>query len=1188
MKPTVRRIGLIVALTVGVLSGPGRPAVAAPTAGTSSCTEAGVTWRVNWTSDTAYGGVIKVDSLWRISGGTEVNAGAAPFVWQLRADNRPGQWSPATPPAQVLPFQQTQGDLSVIGGRWQSVFDSPRLVAPDGSCTVYLSPFVDLGGMAAGPRIAVLGDDLLQQLNDSTYNVNALGGYVEGRLNARSIRVEVEGHKGRRWVSPPGVAGLAGADVTLLDEQRGLLEHDPDGVVAALGVNDALYIAGGATEAARTARRDEVYNALATTLTEMAGRVGCLAVVTAPENPSNLDPEYQWAAQQVNNFFRYVTALGGPTDATELIDFGAQAATHKVGDAAPWFGTDNVHLAGAGLNAYTDVVARAGQRCADSVVLWGAPGTLGQSVLARAGATHLPSGQAWNTHAVEGFDFGSGKTPWFSTATADGTIFSMVGGSAGNVFAASGRGMTMSAFNPDAGTFATIPIKTDRNVSVPKATCPSGDILDEYADWDFCTPGQPFEMGGWLGDVATLNRGDAVAFTGYQVYFRQDLVTEGQFPVLGVASRAADGTWRVAEGPDGNRDGIPDWRNAWSPRELVAATIAGDPVNGAALGNQLCPADTTDTAGRPARDCGWVNEVAVLPATGDLVLTHYGVGKLSVIDLGDPGPDGRMTARIRAVYDYRDLDRDGVKDAEFDDPGWPDAYNEPPASEYAPGRACEGIAAPVAEADRKIGFAPREVQADPSSVRRDERFAIGVDRFGTAFANEAHCVGFSIIGDGVTEFRYDPDAPVADRIAPTSAPVISGERTAKGEPGNGPTNFIGYASFHYDHQGNLWVPTNDGYQGRGVKVYAKTGTGRRISSPQCLESVNGRPKRIDEYVASAPGARSYWGKVCPPDYNILPTAPLGPIGAVDEDPTTHTIALTDWAHGITTVVDPEGSGTGMTFTVGNIAHPLAKSTSDLTVTGPCATDPPPGQPRATCTSGPNIKQMAGPVDATGRLWLAVIQGTPDSLNWDSAAMWNRRFDQWAYSIDLSKLAGREPHQLTARSGRSTHVQAENTVTGATTKRPGSIATTDVDANAPVRGCVQRPTIYGPHVCTDPFSGITGNGFELGDETDPDGNGVQPVPAGTTAEYRITVPKAGTYTVTYRASTRDPALSRNLVMTVNGSTYTTAITSAGAAPSGEMKDHPQSATVTLPAGTHTMRITAPLGGWELDWIRFTRR
>jgi hypothetical protein len=59
------------------------------------------------------------------------------------------------------------------------------------------------------------------------------------------------------------------------------------------------------------------------------------------------------------------------------------------------------------------------------------------------------------------------------------------------------------------------------------------------------------------------------------------------------------------------------------------------------------------------------------------------------------------------------------------------------------------------------------------------------------------------------------------------------------------------------------------------------------------------------------------------------------------------------------------------------------------------------------------------------------------------------------------------------------------------------------------------------------------------------------------------------------------------MTINGITSTTTITSGGTAQYGEMKDHTQTATVNLPAGTHTMRVSAPNGGWELDWVGFTR-
>jgi hypothetical protein len=565
---------------------------------------------------------------------------------------------------------------------------------------------------------------------------------------------------------------------------------------------------------------------------------------------------------------------------------------------------------------------------------------------------------------------------------------------------------------------------------------------------------------------------------------------------------------------------------------------------------------------------------------------------ISVIDLGTPTADGRITARIAAVFDYHDLDRDGSRDdpqdATFDDPGWPDAATEAPANQYgtAEGLACRNLPAPVPEAERKIGFALREVQADPSSRRRDERFAVGADRFGHQYVNAAHCVGSSIMGDGITEFRYDPDAAVGARIIPVSAPVVSGETSRAGEGGDGPKGVLGYGQFHYDRSGNLWVPTTDGNEGRGVKVYAKGTGGRRISTSACLETdpVTGGPKRIDRYVAAPAGARPYWGKVCAPDFNLLQTAGLGPIGAIEDDPVSGNVVLTDWTHGTTSVVDTEGTGTGTTFRIGNIVHPMTKLVTDRTVTGPCRANP-----AQTCTSKEGVSAMGGPVDRSGRLWLAGTNNTPGTLQADSPALWNRRFEQYAVSIDLSRLLGREPRALSARPGQSRHIQAEVTDTAATTRRAGTIATTDIDSVAPVRGCVQRNTIYGAQHCIDPVTGIGGSGFELGDDADPDGDRVQGVPAGTAADYRVTVPKAGTYRVTFRATTRNPAVSRDLVLAVvGGASWTTPITSAGAVPYGEMRDHQQSALVTLPAGTHTLRVTAPAGGWELDWIRFTRQ
>lgn len=1181
-RPGVRRcaalaITAIAASTLPPVIGPAAPVAAE--VGSASCTEAGVTWVVTYESaETGYGLVLTATDLTRIEDGVETDAGSE--TWELRWDHVPTVYPPAgvDPPS----FGSVRGPLAPTGvERPMPDYLSPRFVTPDGICTVYLTPFTNLDGDDTAPKIAVLGDDLVHQLNDSDTNQTAFQGHVEARLTELNIRSEVEGHVGARLSPPAGTSGQAMADGYLADEYHGLLEHDIDGAVLALGMNDALYIAGGADQTERNARRDEVYASAVQVVSDLASRSGCVALVTAPQNPTSVDPDYAWAATQVNQFARYVVGIGTTTDSGELVDFGADAANHKSTDAEPWFAADGLHLAGAGLAAYTDALARAAQRCADNVVLWGAPDSLddagdttGPDLI--ADRDRLPSGQAFNTRSVDAWDFGPSKTPWFSAVTDDGTLFFMVGGTGGNVFAANGEGMQVAAFNPDDRTFEMIDVKTDRDVVLPQAQCPTDGWPFTtlaplgVASWDWCNtdPNQDhelFTLGGWIGDVETLNSGDAVAFTGYQAHLGQDVVTQGSFPALGIVSRGPDGTWQIVEGPDADADGLPDWRNAWSGSELAAATIAAAGTDPAAIAeatamvDAVCPTETEDVNGVPVTDCGpWVNEIDVLPQSGDIVVTHYGSGKLSVIDVGDPDAAGRMTGRIAAVYDLPDIH----------DPAFPD------------------------DPERMLAPAPREVQADPSSVLGDERFALTSD-----------------FAPGLVEFSYDADAPVAaDRLRPVSAPVLSGEtlRAVEDDPDTPQDEsvhrFLGYGQFMYDHAGNLWVPTTAGYKGVGVKVYVNGPSGRRITSPECLETgPDGQPLPLEDYVAATPGTTPTWGKVCRPDFNISQPRILGPTYGIEEDPSTHNVVLTDWAHGITTVVDPEGTGLGMTFRVGNFADPRVQQTSTEPVTGPCWIQPvdpeaprrpvsPTDQPDTTCTESPMIGEMQGPIDASGRLWMPLMQTIPRALSVDSPELHMQPLDQWIYSVDVSRLIGRDPHQLTTRPGETTVVQAEQSQTMSTTARPGTVAHTDVTSNAPVRPCLQRLQPLGdgfwPISCTDPVTGIRGGTYSLGGDVDTDGNSSEPVPAGMTAEYRIVVPKTGTYDITYRATDRGLAGVQNLVLTVGGTTHTTEITN-GPSQYGEMKDHTLTTPVTLTAGTHTVQIAAPQGGWELDWFALTR-
>ena len=97
--------GAALAATLVVSAAIGAPrgsALAADSPGSTTCTEAGVTWEVDWTFSTSFGGVVEVDGLKR-------NGVSDTQTWQLRWDNDPSQWPPQTPPASVVPFQQLAG-----------------------------------------------------------------------------------------------------------------------------------------------------------------------------------------------------------------------------------------------------------------------------------------------------------------------------------------------------------------------------------------------------------------------------------------------------------------------------------------------------------------------------------------------------------------------------------------------------------------------------------------------------------------------------------------------------------------------------------------------------------------------------------------------------------------------------------------------------------------------------------------------------------------------------------------------------------------------------------------------------------------------------------------------------------------------------------------------------------------------
>lgn len=1050
----------------------------------ASCTESGVTWRVAYEeTSTIYGPLVQVTGLSRIQGGTTTDAGS--LTWVLRRDDLSN------------PFQQVQGGLTAVGASVYSVFSSPRLVAPDGSCTVYLSPFNNLAGQGTWPKVAVLGDQLVQQLGDATYNQAHWQGYVEGDFNAIGVSAEVEGHAGRRWTDAAGTSGLAKADSNLLDEYRGLLEHDPDGFVVALGVNDALYIAQ-ASEAERQARMTEVQDKLLAVGNEMSTRSNCVVAVTAPQNASSLDPDYAAAAAFLNNIIRWTTtvpATGAPapwdarTDAWELVDFGADAATHKASDPVPWFGADNLQLAGAGLDAYTDAITKAARRCSERVVAWGAAGRFTGSL---ASLDRLPSGLPFRTRAVPGWTTPPGKDEYISTVAADGSVMVANMSHTRNAVWRTGDTMAISAFHPDGPAFSNVLLKTSTGQTTMWSDPAAG--TSEPAGMDF-------------GDVDGFPNENAVAFTGASpANAGQNRAVSGEWPLFGILTKGAGG-WGMGSGSG--------WDNQWTGDELYAA--ADNPAE-QALANLACPSLATTP---PLRDCNGFQELEVLPRSGDIAVTQYwgngdigdgniASGQVVIIDVDPvPGTPGRYDAEIRAVFQYPHVQ----------DPSQP------------------------AGTDRTLWVAPLTVSADPTSVVNDERFAVMSD---TVYWNGDHDNDPATPPQphpghnpkAVVEFSYDESAAT---LEPVSAPIITGAVTATKHASDGMYRF-GSGNGFYDSAGNLWVALADGaslFSGMGVAVYPKTASGRAISNGTC--PFNGQ---IESYVAEAPGAdgtntRRAWASICKPQYTILQAGAVGGAASFAQDPVTGNVFATT-SRGQNFVIDPEGSGSSMTFRVGNYVNPMGQSISSTS----------------------SLIDGNWTIDSSGRAYVGVgnrITCCGPGTQWADPANRMLDLDSYMFSLDTLSMFGRGLVRLSARAAQPTLVQAEQHNSFATTQQAGTFAVTNVDS---VAGMVP----------------IAGGGYALGDDT---GGGV---PAGTNVEYEVVVPKAGTYQVAYQARVPSGTAGKTLRLTVAGGNHDTTVPASAAL---QIVTGP-SVTFTQP-GTHTITISAPAGqhGWLLDWVRLTR-
>ena len=570
----------------------------------------------------------------------------------------------------------------------------------------------------------------------------------------------------------------------------------------------------------------------------------------------------------------------------------------------------------------------------EPVTLYGKAGTFGSV----AGRTS--SGQPVSTRGSPGFGLPAGRAGYFSAVAADGTIFT--GGIDHNLnfIYMTADDMMVAAYNPNDNAYRTIGIRT---------TTGATSIPDEH--------------GASIADVATLDGGNAVAFTGPVSWRGQDAATYGEWPALGILTKVG-GVWQVAAG------------NQWTGGQLAQTN---PPVS-----VQACPPE----AGHPeASQCGGPNEMDALPASGHIVIAQYFSG-LMAIDPRGPDAGGRFQPRVAGGYPAFQ-----VKDVTTADP------------------------------DDVITLAPRDVQADPTGVLGDERFALMFDAYFPA--------GSRLDAAGFIEFSYDART---GQIRPMSAPILRGDRNSAGV-------YWGTSAW-YDDQGNLWSPSSTGFTGWRLGVYAKSGGARKIGGAACPFD----PERPWEEYLLTSGDHAAWGQACPPDYDILqPSTQLASWGMV-QDPVSHTIVY-QITGGHAMPIRVAGSGRNLTFMIGQLVD-----IDDGLL------------PRA----GPILYPL-GEFDRSGRLLTALAHDP-------TAADPHQLVDQWFLGLDVAQLFDPSPVRLPSAAEASVTVQAEDTTTTSTVQRPGSVATVDVDSTAYRQTCVT----FLAEKCAD--DGVPGNGFLLADDS----------------------------------------------------------------------------------------------------------
>jgi hypothetical protein len=383
----------------------------------------------------------------------------------------------------------------------------------------------------------------------------------------------------------------------------------------------------------------------------------------------------------------------------------------------------------------------------------------------------------------------------------------------------------------------------------------------------------------------------------------------------------------------------------------------------------------------------------------------------------------------------------------------------------------------------------------------------------------------------VQEFGYDA---ATGAIRPVSAPILPGDRTAVDDV------FYGYGTLLYDRTGNLWVSRSNGFGGGKLAIYASGDGRRRLDRGDCRY----RPgRRLDRYRVTA-GGRTAWGQACRPDYDILQPQELVILVDLVQDPVTGVVVALSLG-GTMLAVRATPAGDKLSFQVGTPVDLGRKllPTAENGLTG----------------------HRLGAVDPAHRVWVSALQ----AIYPGRAGV---RLDQWLYSVDVGDLFAPAPVALPRTPGRSVTIQAERSGTVSTTEKRGAWAAVDVDSDAYARSCVDWPTTTN---CG--YDGVAGNGFVLGDDS---GFGK----LGGSVEYRVRVPAAGQYRLSYRVATFPVTTTARIALAAGGRRHVEPVST-----DGTWRTVQAAEPVTLAAGRQTITLSVPAGGggWFLNWFALQR-